>query len=99
MRRIAGAPSCSFFRCSLSLLARLFDHVDEYVFERKGFFARADYPDSIAFKLLCRGSFACLNIFVRDHMEPIAKQGNSPTFGVALEHVGGVLRLVDDEFK
>jgi len=65
----------------------------------EGLFARADYLDSIACKLLCRGPFACLNILVRDYMKAIAEQGNSPTLGVALEHVGGALRLVDDEFK
>src|ERR1035438_3356047 len=80
-------------------MARFFDHADEYIFEGKRLFACADDLDSIAFKLRRRGSFARLNIFICDHMEPVAEQRNSPTLCVAFEEVGGMLRLVDDEFK
>ncbi len=82
-----------------ALLAGLFDHADEHVFEREASFARLKHADPGVLKPLAVDALAGFGVIFGDDVQAVAKERHAPALGIVLQQVHRALRLIDDEFE
>src|ERR1051325_4532992 len=93
-----GRTSDTLFLGALTFLPQFLDHRDKDILQRVGHFVRARDLDLFARQPCSNVLDGRSRIFVRDDMQPFAKQRHAPAFHFALQQVVRPLRRIGREF-